>query len=98
MDSPQQVYADLKIRISNLEALSIEDLKEEMAELKTSLKENVEACSLLLPEDIGEMVKHLRTVVGLAIVTASASKKTPKAKAPKFTSKELLDALDDDEF
>lgn len=101
-DSPQQIYSEISSRISSLESLMGEDLRNEMTSLKIAIKENPSACMLLLPDEIGTMVSALRKVVGIAIATASAKiKKSPaekKATTKKMTAEELAAALDDEDF
>ena len=101
MDSPEQVYSEISQRIKTLEGMSGDDLKNEMMDLKKALLENPQACMLLLPEEIGSMVSHLRKITGIAIATASAKtskKKEPKAAGKKLTAQELADALNDEDF
>ena len=101
MDSPEQVYSEISQRIKTLEAMSGDDLKNEMMNLKKALLENPQACMLLLPDEIGSMVSALRKVTGIAIATASAKtnkKKEPKAAGKKMTAQELADALNDEDF
>ena len=101
MDSPEQAYSEISLRIKQLEELSGDDLKNEMINLKKALLENPQACMLLLPEEIGSMVSHLRKITGIAIATASAKtnkKKEPKAAGKKMTAQELADALNDEDF
>lgn len=99
MDSAEQTYSEISTRIQQLENLSTDDLKGEMQDLKKSLMENAEACMLMKPEDIGELVKHLLKVTGAAIATASTSTtRKPRIGAKKLTAQELQDALNSDEF
>ena len=79
--------SEISQRIHQLESLSIEDLKSEMASLKKAILENPQACMLLLDEDIGQMVISIRKITGLAIQTAASKKKEPRA--PKATAKKL---------
>lgn len=100
----QEVASEISQRISLLNALSEADLANEMRELKTALKENPAACSLMMDEDIGLLVEALRKLTHKAIVTASTTtRKTGTAKAPaakpvKLSAAELAAALDDDDF
>ena len=101
MDSPEQAYSEISQRIKQLESLSGDDLKNEMINLKKALLENPQACMLLLPDEIGAMVSHLRKITGIAIATASAkTKKAPgeKKSSKKMTAQELADALNDEDF
>jgi hypothetical protein len=99
MDDPQQVYTDLLPRIKALADLSDADLPNEMASLKKALMANPDACALMHPEDIGDMVEALRRITGQALASAKASKtKAPSASAlskKKLTAEELQAALDD---
>lgn len=88
-----QAVSDIKERILQLSALAEDDLTNAMTELKAALKENPSAVEILLPEDIGEMVKALRKITGEALATAAKPKGKPKAK--KLTEEELNAALDD---
>lgn len=101
-DSNEQVVSEIKTRIRSLADLSGIDLKNEMGELKTAIKENPQACLLLLPEDIGEMVVQLRRIVGTALAVASSKTREKKPKeagvGKKMTAAELAAALDDDDF
>ena len=96
-DSAEQTYSEISTRIHQLESLATEDLKGEMQQLKKALMENTEACLLMKPEDIGELVKHLVKITGIAITQAPTVKKTRTA-AKKLTAQELQDALNSDEF
>ena len=99
MESNEQVCSDITLKIRSLEALSGDELKGEMLALKKAIMENPQACSLLLPEDIGLMVSSLRRIVGTAIVTASTKKtKEKKPSTKKMTAAELAAALDDEDF
>ena len=101
MDSPEQVYSEISQRIKTLEVMSGDDLKNEMMNLKKALLENPQACMLLLPDEIGQMVSSLRKITGIAIATASAKTKKPgekKSAAKKMTAAELAAALEDEDF
>ena len=99
MESNEQVCSDITLKIRSLEALSGDELKSEMSALKKAIMENPQACSLLLPEDIGLMVSSLRRIVGTAIVAASTKKtKERKPSTKKMTAAELAAALDDEDF
>ena len=103
-ETPQQVYSEISARIKALEALMGEDLKNEMTSLKQALKENTEACMLMMPEDIGLLVQSLRKVVGTAIQTSTAKASKTKTKevkvgvGKKLSAAELAAALDDEDF
>lgn len=99
MASPEQDAVYIKQRIAELEEMSDEDLKSAMSDLKRALKENPSAVAIMLPEDVGLMVRALRRITGEA-VEAAAKKKTSKTKAPKVDlkrmTKEEVDALIDE--
>jgi len=99
-NTPQEAASELSVRINQLNAMSDADLKIEMQELKTAIKENPAACSLLLPEDIGQMVAALRRVTGFAIqqaISKPTKRGTSKAKT-QLTPEQLAAALDDEDF
>lgn len=80
-----------------------EPLKDAMSQLKGALLENPTACALLLPADIGEMVKYLMKVTGRDLEMqqgSTAKKQGVKTKGPAidFTDPETLKKLEDDLF
>lgn len=83
-----QEVADIQNRITQLEALSEDDLKPAMKDLKKALMDNPDACSLMLPEDIGKMVEALRRMTGQALVEEKTKTKTKKQTAAEI--KEML--------
>lgn len=97
--SAEQAYADILPRIQALKELDSEDLENAMKELKDALMKNPSAATLMLPEDIGEMVKALRKTTGQTMVEATKAKKTGEPKAPKakktMTADELSAAFDE---
>lgn len=79
-----------------------EPLKKAMADLKKAIKDNPHACSALLPEDIGEMVKALYKMTDrdLTLAIEKAKKKgSKKGGGPKVDlsdakiQQEILDDL-----
>jgi hypothetical protein len=72
----EQEVMEIRSRISQLNDLSGTDLKHEMDDLKMVLLKNPAACELLLPEDIGEMVKAIRHILGYAQIVAVPEKTT----------------------
>lgn len=100
-NTPQETASEISTRISLLCDMSDADLKLEMQNLKTALKENPAAVSLMHDEDVGKMVVALRRITGFAIAQASAKEKKPRAvkeKSKPLTAAELAAALDDDDF
>lgn len=94
----QQAYYDIKAKINLLSDMSEANLPGAMKELKTALLKNPQACYLILPQDIGQMVIALRAMKQEAIVEASSGKeKGPKkAKASKaLTADEIAQAFDE---
>lgn len=81
----EQVFSEIKQKISLLATFDGDSLKTEMASLKKAILENPAACSLLLEEDIGMAVAALRRMVGVAVTTATA----PKEKKAKTSTKAL---------
>lgn len=73
-----------------------ESLKKAMSDLKVALLKNPAACSLMLPEDIGECVKHLTKITMKDIVEAASSKKEKNGKVKVPTQEELKNVSDDD--
>lgn len=92
---------EIRMRIGELSTTPQGDsLKDAMNNLKLALKKNPEASNLLLPEEIGELVKHLRIVTNtqvVASVTKDATKEARKiAKSASLTNEEFLQkALED---
>lgn len=88
-------YADIKGRIGQLIELSGEDLSSQMTLLKQALKENPNACKLMLPEDIGGIVAALQRITGKYLIQKATQKKDKVPKMPKgsqalnFTAEEL---------
>jgi len=94
----QQAYYDIKAKINMLADMSEANLPGAMKELKGALLKNPQACYLILPQDIGQMVIALRTMKNEAVVEASTAKeKGPKkAKASKqLTAEEIAQAFDE---
>jgi hypothetical protein len=87
-----QVTYEMREKIKLLCNFDGDSLQGEMVDLKKSLLENPAACSLLLPEEIGELVTTIRRMTGVAIAEANAPKeRTPRAKksTTKLTAAEL---------
>lgn len=57
-----------------------EHLKNAMSELKVALRANPEAANLLMPEEIGELVKHLRKITATEIVVANDKDRNREVK------------------
>lgn len=93
--SAEQAAHDIKERIVQLCSLSDDDLRPAMTDLKAALMENPDAVALMLPQDIGEMVKALRRITGEALAIASAPKAKGKPKQKALTAEELNAALDE---
>ena len=90
--------SEISQRISQLETLMGDDLRNEMSALKQAIMENPSACALLHDTDIGKLVSALRKITGQALASATAKKPTKKEAAPKarkLTQEELNAALDD---
>lgn len=72
-------------------------LENAMRDLKKALKENPAACSLMLEEDIGECVKHLKRMTNKGILDELSGKN--KVKKEKVTiSQEDIDNLTMDDL
>ena len=89
----QQKYADIRIKIDDLENRMGEDLKTAMTTLKKALMANPAACEIMLDEDIGEMVKALRRMTMQDVIETKETgggKKKPKAKTMADLTPEML--------
>lgn len=72
-----------------------ENLKGAMTELKAALRDNPDACALMLPEDIGACVHHLRRMTGQLISAEAAKKDANKGNRKRtFTPEEEKDILE----
>lgn len=69
---------EIKARIAKLQGTPKDDLKKEMISLKIALRANPEAANLLLPQEIGELVKAIYKMTE-QVVIQSAAKATTKA-------------------
>lgn len=75
-------------------------LRDAMFELRLLILQNPEATSLLLDEDVGVIVQHLRKLTATAVQKTTAAPKAPAATAPKATASkaktiDILAALDE---
>lgn len=94
-EADAQAYVDIKAKINMLADMSQDDLKGAMTELKKALLQNPQACYLILPQDIGQMVIALRTMKNEAVVAAEKAPKGTKPKASKaLTADEIAAAFD----
>jgi len=77
-----------------------EPLQHAMRDLKKALLANPTACAMLLPEDIGEMVRHLMKITGrdLQDQQSQSAKKKEKKKPVDFTDEKVLKELEDNLF
>lgn len=92
----QQAYYDIKAKINMLSDMSESNLPGAMKELKAALLKNPQACYLILPQDIGQMVIALRAMKNEAVVTSEKTPKEKKAKASKaLTADEIALAFDE---
>ena len=92
---------EIKQKIRELSTTEAGDsLKSAMSDLKLALRYNPEAANLLLPEEIGELVKHLRKVTATEIIpltekdkTSALNKQIKKANLndPEFLQQALKD-------
>lgn len=92
----QQAYADIKAKLSLLSDMADTDLKSAMTDLKKSLLQNPQACYLMLPQDIGQMVIALRAMKNETVVALTKEPKEKKSKASKpLTADEIAAAFDE---
>lgn len=89
-----QAASDIQVRIKELAELGDEDLKGAMDDLKGALMENPAACALMLPEDIGEMVKALRRITGQALAAPTKEKKAKVPKLKNLTAEQIAELED----
>ena len=75
-----------------------EPLKDAMTKLKQALKENPVACAMLLPEEIGECVRHLMKVTGRDLEMQASGKGREKKPKFDFSDEKALKDLEDDLF
>lgn len=72
---------DIRARIAMLATtVEGEPLKLEMNKLKAALKHNPEAANLLLPEEIGDLVKAIYRLTNKAVLVAQVKKATATSK------------------
>lgn len=83
----------IKQRISMLSSIEEGTLKSEMDELKKLIKAAPEACQYLLPEELGQVVRALRSMTDnkLAIDLGRAKPRKTKDTIPKLTAADLKD-------
>ncbi len=95
----QQAYRDIKAKLDLLEDMAEVNLKDAMTDLKKALLKNPQACYLILPQDVGQMVVALRRMKNEDVVTAEKVKKEPGAKRAKaskaLTADEIATAFDE---
>lgn len=72
-----------------------ESLKGAMNDLKIAIKSNPEACALLQPEEIGEMVKHLYKITNTVVVEESKKKSVKESKKINLNDPTIYDKLSD---
>lgn len=89
-----QAASNIQQRIKELNDLAEEDLKDAMDDLKRALMDNPAACSLMLPEDVGQMVSALRRITGQALVSAPKTKAKKADKIKTLTAEQIAE-LDD---
>jgi len=86
----EEIQEKIKL-LSTLETGEV--LKDAMGELKLALRQNPEAANLLLPTEIGELVKHLRKITATEVTQADGK---DKERAVKKAMKSV--DLNDPEF
>ena len=89
---------EIQAMIANLAQVGESDLRQEMGKLKVALLSNPAACNMLLPADIGEMVKHLMKISNKVIVEAKQGKmqKAGKKDAKVNLDPKVLDQMIDE--
>lgn len=82
---------DIRSKISQLaQTADGEPLRNAMQDLKIALRANPEACNLLMPEEIGEMVKHLYKITNTAVLL---EKSKAVGKNDKLSQKKINEML-----
>lgn len=96
MNNPEvsQICHEIQLRIAQLETLSDADLKTEMDDLKMCLLRNPAACDLLLPEDIGILVRMKKHQI-YGAKTAAEKPSSRRAKSASVNLTALLDLEDE---
>jgi len=97
-DMPEDAIL-VKQKIAELSDFAGVSLRNEMTELKKLIKASPDACMFLLPEELGLMVRALRSMTDNRVaMDMGASQRTTKAKKQKeipLSAAELAAALDD---
>ena len=89
-----QAYTDVCMKINSLQyADDGEDLSKAMDNLTISLKKNAAACALLKDPDIGQMVIHLRRIVGEKMTEEAEPKKRGRKPASALTKEDITTQL-----
>ena len=97
VDNVELGIDDLRAKIAQLSVTSEgEDLRFAMTDLKKALLANPVACSFLVPEDIGELVKYLRKMSGkeVELQEAKTEKKVKAAAKADVVKVKKLHELD----
>jgi len=97
-DMPEDAIL-VKQKIAELSDFAGISLKNEMTELKKLIKASPDACMFLLPEELGAMVRALRSMTDNRVaMDMGASEKSTRVKKQKeipLTAAEMAAALDD---
>lgn len=97
-DMPEDAIL-VKQKIAELSDFAGISLKNEMTELKKLIKASPDACMFLLPEELGAMVRALRSMTDNKVaMDMGASEKSTRVKKQKeipLTAAEMAAALDD---
>lgn len=98
-DMPEDAIR-IKQRIALLSTCDEHSLKSEMDELKKLIKAAPEACQFLLPEELGQCVRALRSMTDNKLAVDMGRAKPRKSAAsknttPQLTAADLSAALDD---
>lgn len=75
---------EVRSRIQQLQGTPKDQLKTQMASLKHALKINPEIANLLLPEEIGELVKSIYRMTEQVVIQSAAKATAKKAKQLDF--------------
>lgn len=85
-----------KIHLITTYAGEKDGLKLAMDNLKIALHANPEACSLLLPEEIGACVTAIRKIKGVEVTAASGKEVMKRSKKIDLTNVDILKSAMED--
>ena len=91
----------IRQRIVELENSGLSELKSQMDVLRAMLLSNPEACQLMLPQDLGLLVRSLRRMTDNRVAAdlgRAKPRKTAADTVPKLTQAEIAAAVEDGDW